>query len=581
MPISFLRAAARTFVVLSFAGLSLALPGIAAAQDGPQDGPACAALISACSAAGKGGKTVEGQCVMPLLAGEAVAGLGNVSQREIAACNVERSRGKIPKAPPASLNGKSAPGPGPQKALDWPAGKPRRPNVVFVLADDFDMKLMSQDQSILEKTMPNLARMIRDGVMFTHYFVTDSLCCPSRSSIFTGLVPHNSGVFTNGPPDGGYSAFMAHGDDKKTFAVLLHDAHYATAMMGKYLNRYLPERHGVPMGWSEWAVAGNGYSNFNYVLNHDGVLITPAPHLTDEMSILGRGFIRASKDRPFFLELATFSPHSPYIPPVRYDQAFKVLKYPQDPAFRARPDATAPAWLRDLPALTAKQIGLMQFYYRRRLQSDAGIDDMIGAVRKELVRLGIADNTYVIFSSDNGYHMGEYSLRAGKLTPFDTDVRVPLVIVGPGVPAGKNVDALAENIDLAATFAEIAGLPPPATDGRSLLPLAEGRDPGPWRQAVLIEHHHLHTNAPSNPDRQTKASGDPPDYEALRLSDGLYVEYGTGEAGYYDLATDPYELTNIVGSLPASQRAALHAALVASERCRGPGACWRAARAAP
>ena len=566
----------RLFVVLSLSAFGLAPPALA------KDGPGCAALISACSASGKSGSAIESQCVMPLLAGETVAGLGPVSQRDIAACNVERSHGKIPPTPPARLQGAKAPGPDPEKALDWPAGAPKRPNVVFILADDLDMKLISQREGILEKTMPNLAQMIRDGAEFTHYFVTDSLCCPSRSSIFTGLVPHNSGVFTNDPPDGGYAAFMAHGDEKKTFAVLLHAAHYATGMMGKYLNHYQPRStDGVPPGWSEWAVAGNGYPNFNYVLNHNGTLIVPAPHLTDEMSILGRKFIGDNKDRPFLLELATFSPHVPYIPPVRYDRAFMGLKYPRDPAYGARPDATAPAWLRELPPLTMREKNGMQYYFRRRMESDKGIDDMIGAVRSELDRLGIADNTYVIFSSDNGYHMGEYSLRRGKLTPFDTDIRVPLVIVGPHVPPGSKVNALAENIDLSATFAEIAGLPPPNVDGKSLLPLAEGKDPGPWRQAVLIEHHHLHTVAPTNPDRQTALQGDPPDYEALRFYDSLYVEYATGEVGYYDLATDPYELKNIAGTLPPARRAALHAALMANEACRGSGACWQAARAAP
>src|SRR5262249_21672212 len=153
----------------------------------------------------------------------------------------------------------------PVAALTPPPGRPIAPNIVFVLVDDLSMDLISSDQDILNKSMPNLAQMMKEGASFSNYFVTDSLCCPSRTSIFTGLMPHNSMVFTNNPPFGGYEGFMAHGDDAKSFAVTLHNAFYQTAMMGKYLNGYEPNANGVPQGWSEWAVAGNGYRNFDYV----------------------------------------------------------------------------------------------------------------------------------------------------------------------------------------------------------------------------------------------------------------------------------------------------------------------------
>jgi N-acetylglucosamine-6-sulfatase len=155
-------------------------------------------------------------------------------------------------------------------------------------------------------------------------------------------------------------------------------------------------------------------------------------------------------------------------------------------------------------------------------------------------------------------------------------VRVPLIVVGPGVPAGETTDALAENVDLAPTFMRLAGIKPPrAVDGRAVVSLLHGNVPADWRDAVLIEHHHPETPN-GDPDRQTQLSGNPPSYEALRVADGLYVEYGDGEREWYDLQTDPDELDNRYGGLSAGERAALHERLAALADCRGAG-CIRAA----
>src|SRR5262249_6461713 len=154
---------------------------------------------------------------------------------------------------------------------------------------------------------------------FDNYFVTDSLCCPSRTSIFTGMFPHDSGVFTNGGSDGGYGTFLAKGDDGKTFADRLSAAAgYRTALMGKYLNRYSPSVLKLPKGWTSWAGAGNGYPEFNYDLNQNGTLhhygTAPSDYLTDVIATLGQTFVGQAPSKPFFLELATFAPHAPYIP---------------------------------------------------------------------------------------------------------------------------------------------------------------------------------------------------------------------------------------------------------------------------
>src|SRR3954449_2507225 len=136
-----------------------------------------------------------------------------------------------------------------------------RPNVIFILTDDLSSDLVQY--------MPNVQQMQREGMTFSNYFVTDSLCCPSRASIFSGQYPHNHGVLTNTPPTGGFSAFRR-GAEAETFATSLQDGGYRTSMMGKYLIGYRPAGHYVAPGWSNWQVSGGGYAGFNYALSTNG-----------------------------------------------------------------------------------------------------------------------------------------------------------------------------------------------------------------------------------------------------------------------------------------------------------------------
>ena len=209
------------------------------------------------------------------------------------------------------------------------------------------------------------------------------------------------------------------------------------------------------------------------------------------------------------------------------------------------------------------------------MEDDLSVDDMIGELENELRAKGLDRNTYFVFSSDNGFHMGEYTLTSGKQTAFETDIRVPLIVSGPGVPAGRDVSQLTSSIDLAPTFETLAGLPVPASvDGHSLAGLWHGQDPVGWPLAVLIEHHGPDFS-PDDPDRQTSKPGDPPTYEAVRTATALYVRYAGGAQEYYDTATDPYELDNLAGKgVPE----VLRQALSALENCHGTAACWAAAQ---
>lgn len=462
--------------------------------------------------------------------------------------------------------------PEPRRAMGQPAG---RPNIVFVLTDDLAMNLV--------QFMPHVLQMQRDGVTFANYFVTDSLCCPSRASIFTGRYPHNTGIFTNTGADGGYLAFVNRGLEQATFATALSAAGYRTAMFGKYLNGYLPRIHRPAPGWTSWAVGGNAYAEFNYFLNQDGRVVhygdNPADYLTDVLSALVVRFIKQRDERPFLIEIATFAPHAPYTPAPRDAQALPGLRAPRTAAFNAAPDADAPKWLASRRPLSDADVAKIDESFRKRAQSVLAIDKMIGELKAAVAAIGQENNTYFVFSSDNGLHMGERRMMPGKMTAYDTDIHVPLIVTGPGVPAGRTVDAVVENIDVYPTFAELGSAAIPANiDGRSVVPLLHGRNVTPWRKAALVEHHGP-IKDPADPDAPVARSGNPPTYEAMRTRAGLYVEYAGGEKEYHDLAADRDELRNTFTSLSHEEKMSLSAELDALKSCRGATRCQAAEQA--
>jgi arylsulfatase A-like enzyme len=451
-------------------------------------------------------------------------------------------------------------------------GAAAAPNIIFVLTDDLAMNLVQY--------MPHVLQMQQQGVTFTNYFVADSLCCPSRTSMFTGKYPHNSGVFTNTGDDGGYATYLARGNDPQTFAVALSSAGYRTAMLGKFLNGYEPTMNQASMGWSDWNVAGNGYPEFDYDLNQNGNVVhyghMAADYLTDVLSGLGRTFIGRKVAKPFLLEVASFAPHAPYTPAPRHAALFPGLTYPRGPAFNAPHTAADPAWLQAVPALKPAGIAAIDAAFRKRVQAVQAVDEMIGALEQELVASGHDKDTYLFFASDNGYHMGERSQPPGKMTAFDTDIHVPLIVTGPGVPKGMKVAQIAQNIDLCPTFAELAGTAPPATlNGHSLVALLHGEATSDWRNVALIEHHDPKFD-PNDPDADTGVVKNPPTYAALRTATAVYVEYVGGELEYHDRTTDPNELHNTAAALSAADAAKLHATLQAIAACSTAAGCWSA-----
>lgn len=488
----------------------------------------------------------------------------------------------------AHTEGSPTPDPG------WVSGSPQppngdspvsaAPNIVFVLTDDLSWNLV--------KYMPHVLAMERAGVTFDQNFVTDSLCCPSRTSILTGQFPHTDGVYSNADQNGGFHAFLAHHDQSKTFAPILQARGYVSGMFGKFLNEYAPEhtysgqRPYIPPGWAAWDVADrHGYDEYGYRLSVGHAVASygsaPRDYLTSVLSDKASQFIAdsAAAHRPFLAEISTFAPHEPFVPAPADVHKFPDLKAPQSPAF-GKAVVNAPPWLSKIPPLTTRARNVINRQFALRVRDVQSVDRMIGRLQTELETLGIAQNTYVVFTSDNGLHLGEHNLRQGKQTAFDTDIKVPLIVTGPGVVHGT-VRQLTANIDLAPTFETIAGATPPSmVEGHTLIPQLRGQTPGDWRSVVLVEHHGP-TLSPTDPDYPGLYSGNPPSYEAIRTATALYVEYSTGRREYYNLTADPYELVNRYDEMSAPLRSRLSGTLHALERCQGYGACWRAQHLTP
>ncbi|MFC4072133.1 sulfatase family protein [Actinoplanes subglobosus] len=455
-----------------------------------------------------------------------------------------------------------------------------RPNIVLVLVDDLSMNLVQY--------MPQVRKLQQDGTSFSNYTVTDSLCCPSRASLLKGQFPHNTGIVKNHGSDGGFLLFHSRDQERSTFATDLQGAGYRTAFLGKYLNEYQPGiRMGgtkpyVPPGWDQWFVGGNAYDNFDYKLNENGRVVTygskPKDYLTDVLAGKAADFISttASSGKPFMIEVSTYAPHHPYTPAPRDANLFPGLRAPRTAAWDRAPENST--WLATKPRLTKAQKQRLDQEFRLRVQSVQSVDRMIGRLRSTLAKAGVADRTMVIFTSDNGYHMGEYSLPSGKQTAFDTDVNVPLVVAGPGVSATRNASEVVANIDLRPTFADWAGLPaPPEADGRSITPLLSGDSPAQWRHGTLIEHHDPATD-PKDPDFERDSANIPPSYDALRTGTFTFIEYVDGTVEYFDRTTDPEMIKNVAGTLSEERLAELRSAVRGMATCVGADACWSASR---
>ncbi|MDQ3532902.1 MAG: sulfatase [Actinomycetota bacterium] len=403
-----------------------------------------------------------------------------------------------------------------------PATAAQRPSLVLIVTDD-----QRWDATF---AMPVLQRRLVDrGVTFTNGFVVNPLCCPSRASILTGQYSHSTGVYDNGGPFGGFRVF----DDSSTIATWLDDSGYSTALVGKYINGYNRQHSTyIPPGWDRWVTfAKSGYNN--YTLAIDGRTREfgsfPEDYSTDVFAARATSFIRKTSG-PLFLYWSPKAPHAPSTPAPRHRLAFRGLQPSRPPNYNELDMTDKPAWLQGWPEWTDDKARRTDRQRKQMLRSLLSVDDGIDRIMDALRETGRLENTMIAFVSDNGFTLGEHRLN-GKQTPYEESVRVPYIVrYDPLVNPGTIENRLVANIDLAPTFAAVAGVPAPDAEGRNLNRLFSSARR--WREDLLIEHHGELV----------------PTFCQVRNVGYSYVRYTTGEEELYNMRTDRYQLDNVVGS---------------------------------
>ena len=448
-----------------------------------------------------------------------------------------------------------------------PAAAPGSPNIVLVVADD----LTKRDYLDLGS---NLGSFASGGTFFHNAFVTTALCCPSRASTLTGLYAHNHHVTQHIDPGTGYERYHAEGYDQRDLSVWLRDSGYQTGLVGKYMNKYHARSDGIPAGWSDWYGADSPAKG--WTLNENGTIRTypqdptrpgykPWENVLGDKAVEFVGDAHAS-ERPFFLWYGTHAPHNPVLVAPRDKERVGTWPAYSPPSFNERDVSDKPRWVRNMAPLSANKQQTLKQKRQERLSSMLAVSRNLARLKEELRRTGELSNTYLILTSDNGYHLGQHRLGAGKMTAYEEDTRVPLAISGPGVASG-GAKHMVLNTDLAPTIAELAGVAPGILpDGRSFVPLVrEGRSgiaPEEFRRRFMEENWRGPVDTPNGVELFPA-----PTNFAVRGLDFKYNRYATGETEYYDLSRDPYELES--KRVSGTRKDALDRLRTRLRNCRG------------
>jgi N-acetylglucosamine-6-sulfatase len=412
------------------------------------------------------------------------------------------------------------------------------PNIVVVMVDDMPAHMLAQ--------MPLTRNAIGGaGVTFNQAFTEFSLCCPSRVTFLLGQYAHNHHVESNIAPRGGFQKFRPL--QGQTIAVRLQGVGYRTAMIGKYVNQYpsASDPLHVPPGWNHWVALLRNPSDpiTNSPINRNGVRGNLSGYQTDALATEARNFITeaVTANASFFVWLSFSAPHMPATPASRHANLFASARAPRTAAFNETDVSDKPALLQ-FPSLSSAQIAEADDAYRRQLRSLQAVDEAVRGLRNHLQSLGELGSTYIFFVSDNGFHNGEHrmpiAIGGGKQFAYEVDLRIPLLVRGPGVVNRANGGHMVVNVDLAPTIMAIAGLTSAAgpMDGRSLLPLLRGQTPSNWRRSFPIVKY-------VDPN-QTQFPG----YIGVRTTRYTWVEWANGQRELYDHVQDPQNLANLASA---------------------------------
>jgi N-acetylglucosamine-6-sulfatase len=524
---------------------------------------------------------------------------------------------------------------GPRASIAAETAQP--PSFVVIQTDDQTLEgLYATFGQPATRAMPNTLDLIgKRGMTFSRYYVPYPLCCPSRVSLLTGRYAHSHGVRGNIQPNGGFFGFSFRAAAQHNLATWLQGAGYRTIHVGKMLNGYGDEPYdngtAVLPGWNAWHSVLRADTNhyfYGYTLNNNGVLDGPygdsgtwepreygvrddigcpfAPlnglpcfYETDTLTNYAAQELReTSPEQPFYLQLDYTAPHGDFRRPAgpepapRHYDWFKGAPFPHGRAegFAEGNVADKPSFIRDSAYLSLNEIHTYRVYWNKQLESLRAVDDGVKLIIDTLGSLQRLRNTYVIFTSDNGFFFGEHRLTGGKFLAYEPSTHLPFLIRGPGIRPGSESGELMANVDVAPTLLELAGVvPDKSIDGRSMVPFF--RDPELRTLRPILFESFVETSdvtengAVAEPPTQVQSRlrrqggeattsflAPPKDYEGIRLGPYKYIAWPDGEKELYNLEKDPYELNNIVripNYFPI--RNYLHRELRDLENCVGRG----------
>ncbi|CAK7200863.1 hypothetical protein SEUCBS139899_003562 [Sporothrix eucalyptigena] len=453
----------------------------------------------------------------------------------------------------------------------------KQPNILFILTDDMDSHMEAMEH------MPLLQKhLINEGTVFSRHYCTVALCCPSRVNIFTGRAAHNTNVTDVWAPYGGYPKVVREGINDDYLPHWLQAAGYNTYYAGKMWNQHSVENYNAPhvggFNESDFLLDPFTYEYWNATMTRNGAPPVRyegqySPDLTADKAY---DFLREAlrhKDRPWFVAHAPIAPHGNVHFPYdesdetkqskpgyaeRHAHLFKDYKIPRGESFNPAEQGGV-SWIANLPRLNDTVIAYNDEFQRSRLRALQSVDESTAALLQLLKDAGELDNTYIFYTTDNGYHISQHRMHPGKECGFETDVHIPMIVRGPGVPRGHVSEAVTSHTDIASTIMELAGRPLENTDGVPM-PLSLEAEANARMEHVTIEYWGLaipegelgwYGDANMTDDYGSSAHAAINNtYKGLRVIGDTYSLYYavwcTNETELYNLMEDPFEVRNLL-----------------------------------
>ncbi|KAI1330737.1 alkaline-phosphatase-like protein [Xylariaceae sp. FL0255] len=455
------------------------------------------------------------------------------------------------------------------------AAQARKPNILFVLTDDQDHYMDSTAH------MPFLqSDIVRKGTTFNRHFCTVAICCPSRANMWTGRAAHNTNITDVAPPFGGYTRIVEQGINDDYLPVWMQQAGYNTYYVGKLWNfhniKNYDDPHANGFNASDFLLDPHTYRYYDAVITHNGEppVSYAGNYSTDVVAELGYQLLdeALSHTDPWFLALAPIAPHSntafdassnstyfdaPVSAP-RHEHLFADYKIPRTESFNARVDGGV-SWVGRLPELNESILAYNDHYQRQRLRSLQAVDEMLHEVVKKLDHAGELENTYIFYTTDNGFHISQHRMHPGKECGYDTDIHIPLYIRGPGVAPGAEIDVVTTHTDIAPTVLKLAGVdkqldgePIPLTAEDALGFKTEHAAIEYWGHGIP-EGQYGYRSKPGGIRENVYLNNT---YKGIRLigedHSVYYSVWCTGEREIYDLKRDPHQTVNLFSNPAAA-----------------------------